>query len=173
MGRRDGVISSLLHTTTWTPTLGAVPSNGGAQFIVWAPDARAVDVVVAQPGLRVTRALSRTANGCFTGWVPDVTTGALYQFKVDGDGEYPDPASRFQPQGVHGPSMFVDASAFGWTDEGWNGISRAAVPCARGVASRLSRLARDQRDRADAGRRVGRLAQLGLRRRRPVRTVAS
>jgi maltooligosyltrehalose trehalohydrolase len=118
------VIGSLTRTATWTPTVGAVPSKGGAQFMVWAPDARTVDVVFAQPGFRVSRALSRTANGCFSGWVPDVAAGALYRFKVDGDGEYPDPASRFQPQGVHGPSMFVDPSTFVWTDDGWNGISR-------------------------------------------------
>jgi maltooligosyltrehalose trehalohydrolase len=118
------VIGSPPRTTTWTPTLGALPSKGGAQFKVWAPDARAVDVVFAQPGFRVTRALSRTANGCFSGWVPDVAAGALYRFRLDGDSEYPDPASRFQPEGVHGPSMLVDPAAFVWTDDSWNGISR-------------------------------------------------
>src|SRR5206468_1219134 len=105
------VIGSPADISTWTPTFGAVPSNGGAQFMVWAPEKRGVDVVFEQPGFRVTRALNRTANGCFSGWVPDVPAGALYRFRLDGDEEYPDPASRFQPEGVHGPSMFVDPTA--------------------------------------------------------------
>jgi len=118
------VIGSPPRITTWTPTLGAVPVNGGAQFTVWAPDARTVDVVVAQPGLHVTRGLSRATNGCFSGSVPGVAAGALYRFRLDGDRQYPDPASRFQPEGIHGPSMFVDPTMFAWTDDGWNGISR-------------------------------------------------
>jgi maltooligosyltrehalose trehalohydrolase len=93
-------------------------------FTVWAPDARTVDVVVAQPGLHVTRALRRTANGCFSGSVPEVAAGALYRFRLDGNRHYPDPASRFQPEGIHGPSMFVDPTTFCWTDDGWTGISR-------------------------------------------------
>jgi len=104
--------------------LGAVPSKAGAQFTVWAPDARTIDVVVTQPGLHVTRALSRKRNGCFSGSVPDVADSALYRFRLDGNRHYPDPASRFQPEGIHGPSMFVDPTTFCWTDDGWTGISR-------------------------------------------------
>ena len=118
------MIGSPSRATSWTPTFGAVPSKDGAQFTVWAPDARAVDVVVAQPGLHVSRALRRTTNGCFSGSVPDVAAGALYRLRLDGDGQYPDPASRFQPDGVDGPSMFVDPTSFDWTDDGWKGISR-------------------------------------------------
>ena len=112
------MIGSTEHVATWAPTLGAVPCSDGVQFTVWAPDAQSVDVVFAEPGFSVTRALSRLPDGCFTGWVPDVAPGALYRFRLDGGREYPDPASRFQPAGVHGPSMFVDPSAFVWTDEG-------------------------------------------------------
>ena len=124
MLRGRGVIGSPPRTTTWTPTLGAVPATGGAQFTVWAPDAGAVDVVFAQAGGSVSRALRRTPNGCFSGWVPDVAAGARYRFRLDGDSEYPDPASRFQPEGVHGPSMLVDPATFVWTDDGWNGVAR-------------------------------------------------
>jgi maltooligosyltrehalose trehalohydrolase len=101
-----------------------VPASGGAQFTVWAPDAGAVDVVFAQATGSVIRALRRRPNGCFSAWVPDVAAGARYRFRLDGNGEYPDPASRFQPEGVHGPSMLVDPAAFVWTDDGWNGVSR-------------------------------------------------
>src|SRR5207302_368027 len=75
---RAGVIPSLDRTATWTPTLGAVPTKGGAQFTVWAPDADRVDVVFVHPDYSVTRALSRLPNGCFTAWEPDVGHGARY-----------------------------------------------------------------------------------------------
>ena len=124
--RPSGVISSV-ERTTWTPTLGAVPTNGGAQFTVWAPAADRVDVVFVHPGYTVTRALSRLPNGCFTAWQPDVSPGARYTFRLNGGRAYPDPASRFQPDGVHGPSMFVDPGRFEWTDDGWRGASRDAL----------------------------------------------
>jgi maltooligosyltrehalose trehalohydrolase len=117
------VIGSSERTATWAPTFGAVPSNGGAHFTVWAPDAAAVDVVFGQPGA-ATRALRRMRNGCFGEWVADVPVGTLYRLRLDGGREYPDPASRFQPDGVHGPSMLVDPSSFAWTDHGWGGVSR-------------------------------------------------
>jgi len=118
------VISSIEPTATWTPTLGAVPTRGGAQFTVWAPAADRVDVVFKHPGHSVTRALERLPNGCFTAWEPDVAHGARYFFRLNGDREYPDPASRFQPDGVHGPSMFVDPHRFEWADDGWRGAAR-------------------------------------------------
>ena len=46
-----------------------------------------------------------------------------YKYKLD-HGTFADPASRYQPEGPHGPSMLVDAAAFGWTDAGWKGLSR-------------------------------------------------
>ena len=46
----------------------------------------------------------------------------LYRFRLDGENSYPDPASRFQPEGPHGPSQIVDPAAFGWTDRDWCGI---------------------------------------------------
>jgi maltooligosyltrehalose trehalohydrolase len=63
----------------------------------------------------------RSDDGMFTGTFADVAAGDLYAYLLDGDGPFPDPASRFQPQGVHGPSAVVDAGAFEWTDDGWRG----------------------------------------------------
>ena len=122
--RPVSVISSIDRTATWAPTLGAVPTKGGAQFTVWAPAADRVDVVFKHPGYSRTRALERLPNDCFTAWEPDVAHGTRYVFRVNGDREYPDPASRFQPDGVHGPSMFVDPHRFEWTDDGWRGAVR-------------------------------------------------
>ena len=73
-------------------------------------------------GLRA--ALAREEGGYFSGTI-DATAGDRYTFKLDDDERlYPDPASRFQPDGPHGPSEIVDPSSFRWTDRGWKGGSR-------------------------------------------------
>jgi 1,4-alpha-glucan branching enzyme len=64
-------------------------------------------------------------NALDDGWFEVVTTeakaGAHYRFKVDGGQEVPDPASRFQPLDVHGPSEVIAAGAFDWHDSEWRG----------------------------------------------------
>ena len=65
--------------------------------------------------------LSRESDGYFSGLVPGLRTGAHYRFELDGEGPYPDPASRFQPEGPHGPSEVVDPSSFRWTDAAFRG----------------------------------------------------
>ncbi len=88
-------------------------------FCVWAPRRRRVEVVFEQ--LNQSAALEPDGNGYFSGQA-DVGAGALYRYRLDG-GEplYPDPASRFQPQGPFGPSEVIDPSAFRWTDHAWKG----------------------------------------------------
>lgn len=62
-------------------------------------------------------------DGTFSGTVAGARAGSLYQFKLDDDARlYPDPESRFQPEGPHGPSQVVDPAAFPWTDAEWEGI---------------------------------------------------
>jgi maltooligosyltrehalose trehalohydrolase len=112
------------RVTTWTPTLGAVPASGGARFTVWAPQAGHVEIVFEHPGFTVTRPLDRLPDGTFTGWEPDVPAAARYRFRIDGGPALPDPASRWQPDGVHGASAFVDPAQFIWTDGHWRGLSR-------------------------------------------------
>jgi len=102
-------------------SLGAVLRDGQAHFRVWAPRARSVDVVIKSP-TPMTRALQRQPDGCFTASLADVPAGALYMYSVDGEGPYPDPCSRFQPDGPHGSSMLVDPSGYGWTDGSWRGV---------------------------------------------------
>lgn len=67
--------------------------------------------------------LSREAGGYFYGLAPDAAAGSLYRFRLDGGEAFPDPASRFQPLGPHGPSEVVDPSRFRWTDSAWRGIA--------------------------------------------------
>jgi maltooligosyltrehalose trehalohydrolase len=62
-------------------------------------------------------------NGYFSGEVSDVPPGAPYRFRLDGGEAFPDPASRFQPDGPHGPSAVVDPSAYDWGDRDWRGLS--------------------------------------------------
>jgi maltooligosyltrehalose trehalohydrolase len=64
----------------------------------------------------------RTDDGVFEGTFTDVSPGDLYAYLLDGEGPFPDPASRFQPQGVHGPSAVIDPLSFAWSDDEWRGL---------------------------------------------------
>jgi maltooligosyltrehalose trehalohydrolase len=98
--------------------------QGGAHFRVWAPRRREVAVVLEGAGGGEFR-LEPEANGDFAGRVAAAGAGTTYRFCLD-DGErlYPDPASRFQPDGPHGPSQLIDPAAFRWTDGDWRGVRR-------------------------------------------------
>ena len=67
--------------------------------------------------------MAKTADGYFTAELAEAFPGSLYQLYVDGQGPFPDPASRYQPQGVHGPSAIVDPASYRWQDGGWRGIA--------------------------------------------------
>jgi hypothetical protein len=70
--------------------------------------------------------LAAEGNGYFSGCVPGLAAGDRYRFRLDGeDTRYPDPASRYQPEGPHGPSQVVDPATFTWTDTGWRGVRLA------------------------------------------------
>ncbi len=106
----------------WELGLGARPGpEGGTAFRVWAPLAESVAVKVVGPEPR-TFAMERGGEDIFEAVVPGVSAGADYFYLIDGERERPDPVSRFQPRGVHGPSRVVDPGAFRWTDADWRGI---------------------------------------------------
>ncbi|MGO9122357.1 MAG: malto-oligosyltrehalose trehalohydrolase [Desulfomonilaceae bacterium] len=63
------------------------------------------------------------SDGYFSCTAPDIGAGEVYRYRLDGRDAYPDPASRFQPSGPHGPSQVVDPRSFSWTDKKWPGIS--------------------------------------------------
>jgi maltooligosyltrehalose trehalohydrolase len=99
--------------------LGAIPLDGGlVEFRVWAPNAESVGVRVR----REVHALADAGGGVFEGSAP-AEPGDDYVFVLDGGAERPDPCSRFQPDGVRGPSRVVDLRAFRWTDDAWAGLS--------------------------------------------------
>lgn len=99
---------------------GATLTRAGCRFNVWAPAARTVEVHLAAPQDQVVP-LTRDGLGYWRGEAAGVTTGARYWYRLNGEIDRPDPASRSQPDGVHGPSEVVDP-AFPWTDEAWRGI---------------------------------------------------
>ncbi len=110
--------------TRWQPSLGAWSTPDGTRFRVWSPTARSIDLIVEPSSLTSASVLplQPADDGYFTGTFPDIPTGTRYQFRIDGLNAHPDPASRFQPDGVHGPSQVVDPSLFRWTDADWTGL---------------------------------------------------
>jgi maltooligosyltrehalose trehalohydrolase len=87
---------------------------------VWAPETAQVEVDLGDRRVR----LDPEPHGYHSGLAPTVEAGTRYAYRLDGGPAYPDPASRFQPDGPHGPSEIVDPAAFRWTDRRWPGIPR-------------------------------------------------
>jgi maltooligosyltrehalose trehalohydrolase len=110
------------------PAGAEVLSEGGVHFRVWAPRRKKVEVIIeGGPGVKPESAhravaLEPEGAGYFSGVVRGATAGTLYRYRLDGGDSYPDPASRFQPEGPHGPSEVIDPSAFAWTDHEWQGV---------------------------------------------------
>jgi len=98
--------------------LGASVLGSGVTFRVWAPGCRSVDVVVDG---RAIEALAPREGGLFEAVLEGVAEGARYKYRLDAARYRPDPASRFQPEGIHGPSVVVDPSRFVWTDQEFGG----------------------------------------------------
>jgi maltooligosyltrehalose trehalohydrolase len=106
----------------WRPALGSWIGEGGTHFRVWAPAARSVDLVIAGEAA-APEPMVRDDHGYWQLRAADVGPGDRYWYRLDGDLTLPDPASRFQPEGVHGPSEVINPEAFAWTDLGWMGTS--------------------------------------------------
>ena len=94
-------------------------------FRVWAPKAQRVDLVLEDSAAKTPgqtfHALVPEKGGYFSGSA-NAGADACYRFRVN-DRSYPDPASRFQPDGPHGPSCIVDPAGFRWTDSHWPGVT--------------------------------------------------
>ena len=92
--------------------------DGTVRFRLWAPRAASVSVRLLNPERELP--LSRLDEGWFE-LLTEASPGDQYQFKINDQQLVPDPASRFQPSGVHGPSEIIDTSAFNWHDQRWRG----------------------------------------------------
>jgi len=89
--------------------------SGGATFRLWAPAAANVDLVAGE-----RLAMKRDGAGWFSATLPRAGAGTSYKFRIDGELEIPDPASRFQPDDVQGPSEVVD-HRYNWKTTNWKG----------------------------------------------------
>jgi 1,4-alpha-glucan branching enzyme/maltooligosyltrehalose trehalohydrolase len=96
---------------------GTEMTPAGARFRLWAPAAKRVDLALGRRLLP----MQRREDGWFERLEPDAAAGTLYRYRIDGESPVPDPASRFQPKDVDGPSEVVDPSAFAWEDAAWRG----------------------------------------------------
>jgi maltooligosyltrehalose trehalohydrolase len=94
------------------PVGAEVQPGGGTHFRVWAPAPASIDLQI--DGVRSAIQLDREADGYYAALVPDVGAGARYRYRLDGQ-VYPDPASRFQPEGPFGPSEVIDPGRYSWT----------------------------------------------------------
>jgi maltooligosyltrehalose trehalohydrolase len=97
--------------------------KGGAHARVWAPKRKQVELV-SYDGDEIAGStpLTREEGGYFSGDIAGAQAGTRYRFRLDGGEAFPDPASRCQPDGPHGPSVIVDPARFEWTDAQWRGV---------------------------------------------------
>jgi maltooligosyltrehalose trehalohydrolase len=99
---------------SWRSQFGAWRESSAWNFRVWTPAARKVELIT---GGGASRSLLSAPGGMFVGRWSDLRAGDQYWYRIDGHGPFPDPASRWQPCGVHGPSQLVDPASYEWHDE--------------------------------------------------------
>ncbi|EAQ77282.1 malto-oligosyltrehalose trehalohydrolase [Blastopirellula marina] len=108
-----------------TYSFGAIVRSSGVDFTVWAPQRTRVELALVdeQGNAKRLLAMQRQESGFFFVHAADAGAGDLYMYRMDGQGQlFPDPASRFQPSGVHGPSQVIDSSVYAWQDDEWAGL---------------------------------------------------
>ncbi|MBK8908746.1 MAG: malto-oligosyltrehalose trehalohydrolase [Rhodospirillales bacterium] len=113
---------------TTTPSSSGRPSRFGAEvtadgvrFRLWAPDSRSVSLHLEDGNGGRDIDLRRDSDGWYETLVEGAGAGTRYRYRIDGDLLIPDPASRYQPDDVHGASEVVDPGAYGWRHTAWRG----------------------------------------------------
>ena len=103
--------------------LGCMPvGGGGVHFRLWAPLRTSVHVLLGDERIALE---AEEENGYFSGMAAQARPGMTYRYVLDGGDAFPDPASRYQPEGPHGPSQVIDPTEFNWTDPQWTGVELA------------------------------------------------
>jgi maltooligosyltrehalose trehalohydrolase len=111
--RKFGVQMRRIHAMPF----GANVTTDGVQFSLWAPTAHEVGLVLDG----AEHPLQADQGGWYRLNAPSARPGSRYGYRIDGDLVVPDPASRFQPEDVHGRSLVVDPGAYQWSDTEWKG----------------------------------------------------
>ncbi len=107
----------------WKLSLGAnFTAEKTVSFKVWAPKCKAVEVVLQGNDNR-KQALTKDELGYFSGAMDNIEPGTLYKYQIDGKDSFPDPVSRYLPEGPHGPTMIVDPGHYQWHDQNWPGVN--------------------------------------------------
>lgn len=111
---------------SWSLPIGAQVTRQGVRFRVWSPEAAQVAVALFDNG-SVTAAHDLQPDpeeaGYWLAEVRGIGAGARYALSIDGGEPRPDPASRWQPDGVHAPSAVVDPASYNWQERGWRGVN--------------------------------------------------
>ena len=103
-----------------TRSQGADMVKGGVRYRTWCEHERVDALIVGnQDQVLRTLPLEPEGDGYFSTLDQSGRAGDLYRYRLGNTGDWPDPASRAQPLGVHGPSMVVDPSSFRWSDNSW------------------------------------------------------
>ncbi len=100
---------------------GVTLNSNEAEVWVWAPKAKETAITWLPSGRKLP--LSKQQYGYWHATATGVKEGDLYKVILDDQDPLPDPASLYQPEGVHGPSAVVDLKSFKWTDDNWNNIN--------------------------------------------------
>ncbi|MEG4336796.1 malto-oligosyltrehalose trehalohydrolase [Microcoleus sp. D3_18_C2] len=100
--------------------------NNQCEFTVWAPTLKQIAVQIVSPKKRLIP-LQQSAEGYWQTTATDIEPGTLYTYQIEGKTDRPDPASKYQPQGVHAPSQVIDQNIFTWTDTNWQGVPLAEM----------------------------------------------
>ncbi len=95
--------------------------SGLCEFIVWAPLAKDIKLKIISPLGRLVK-MDKDNLGYWKAVVENIPSGATYLYQIDGDKKRPDPASAYQPEGVHGPSAVVEHNSFIWDDFSFSGV---------------------------------------------------
>jgi maltooligosyltrehalose trehalohydrolase len=97
-----------------------ITDDGRVRFRLWAPGARRVDLSLqdGQGGAQILP-MNSLADGYYEIITDKAKAGSRYRYRINGENEVPDPASRLNPEDVHGPSQVVDPTEFEWTDDAW------------------------------------------------------
>lgn len=95
--------------------------DGRVRFRLWAPTAEKVNICLGSGKAEAVLPMAAQQEGWFGIITEMATVGTHYRFEIDGKLRVPDPASRFQPQDVHGPSEVIDPCAWKWQDSHWHG----------------------------------------------------
>ncbi|MBM3599482.1 MAG: malto-oligosyltrehalose trehalohydrolase [Alphaproteobacteria bacterium] len=142
------------------PFGASVREDGSVSFRLWAPAARSVEIELDGGGREggTTPPMVRGAGGWHALATAKARAGTRYRFVIDGEIAVPDPASRFQPQDVHGPSEVVDPAAFAWSDADWNGRPWHETVLYEMHVGTFTR----EGDYASAARRLDHLVDLGI-----------